>query len=49
MDYLLLLLIGLGIIGLLAGVFTIVEYIEDWLTMRRIRKDLNGDHKELDR
>lgn len=46
MGYLVLLLIWFGIIMACAAVWSIIEDVCDWLTMRRIKKDLYGDHKE---
>ncbi len=49
MGYLLLLLIWFGIIMACAAVWTIIEDIRDWLTMRSINKGLERDHKNTDR
>lgn len=46
MGYLLLLLIWFGIIMAIAAVWSIIEDISDWITMRSIKKDLDGDCKK---
>ena len=49
MGYLVLLLIWFGIIMVCAAVWSIIEDVRDWLTMRRIKKDLERDRKNTDR
>ena len=49
MGYLVLLLIWFGIIMACAAVWSIIEDVRDWLTMRRIKKCLERDHKNTDR
>lgn len=46
MGYLVLMLIWFGIIMACAAVWSIIEDVRDWLTMRSIKKDLYGDYKE---
>lgn len=49
MGYLLLLLILFGIIMAGAALWSIIEDVRDWLTMRSIKKGLDGVHKNTDR
>ena len=46
MGYLVLLLIWFGIIMAAAAVWSIIEDVRDWLTMRRIKKELDEDYKK---
>ena len=48
MGYLLLLLIWFGIIMACAALWSIIEDVRDWLTMRSIKKGLERDRKNTD-
>ena len=48
MGYLVLLLIWFGIIMACAALWSIIEDVRDWLTMRRIKKCLERYRKNTD-
>lgn len=48
MGYLVLMLIWFGIIMACAAVWSIIEDVRDWLTMRSIKKGLERDRRNTD-